>query len=184
LGTGHLTSRSHIRCSDKFRSAPAQTAFRRHTENILSVNSRKLGSRGGFFPSPGSIPFARQHPDYRSGAESAYLPGRTQTVAILPAQRLVSSRSPQFLLGSPTISSYTVVRFVASEAVSFRAGIGDMEEGSPTFAARRGSFCPRTPVRTSNSDTNGTFSTTRGPGHSDKNRTSRDIPLAPLRKDG
>ena len=65
--------------------------------------------------SPGSIPFARQHHDSRSGAESAYLPGRTQTVAILTTQGLMSSRSPQFLLRSPTDLSYSAVLSLASE---------------------------------------------------------------------
>jgi hypothetical protein len=117
LGTGHLTSRSHLRCSDKPRSAPAQTAFRRHTENILSVNSRKLGSRGDLFPSPGSIPFARQHHDSRSGAEDAYLPGRTQTVAILTTHRLVSSRPPQFLLRNPTDLFYIINLILTSKKI-------------------------------------------------------------------
>ncbi len=86
--------------------------------------AESLGREATFFPRPGSIPFTRQPHDSRSGAESAYLPGRTQTVAILPTQGLTSSRPPQFLLRSPTDSSYSAVLSLASETRGTFANFG------------------------------------------------------------
>lgn len=148
MGPGHRTLRSHLRCSDKLRSALAQIAFRRHTKNTLSDNSRKLGSRGDSLPRPDAIPFARQPHDSRSGAESAYLPGRTQTVATLTIPRLVSSRPPQFLLRNPTDLSYTAVQSLASETKGCRNRFSDASSlaiGGASPGGLAGVPCPRSP---------------------------------------
>ncbi len=66
----------------------------------------------------GRCPFCEEVPRFQiCGTESAYLPGRTQTVAILPNRGLMSSDPPLFLLRSPTLLSYLLVLIVASATI-------------------------------------------------------------------
>ena len=151
LGTGHHTSRSHFRCSDKLRSAPAQTAFRRHTENILSVNSRKLGSRGDLFPSPGSIPLrgSPMIPDLgpkglpaRQNSNSGHL---NHTKACVKPSATVSSEKPDCFiiplvlsLASETIGDCTdsaLGRFAAGQTLLVAAAVAAMTPSRPSLGA-------------------------------------------------
>ncbi len=84
----------------KLRPASRQTAFRGHTENLLSVHSRELGSRGVWRltnPSPGSVPSPRR-PDHSRFRAKKRLPARQNSNdRILTAQAPVSSGAGEFL---------------------------------------------------------------------------------------
>jgi hypothetical protein len=56
----------------------------------LKVNRRKLRPRSLYYP-PETVPLGGRPRDARSWADSAYLQGRTQTMAILTMSRSVST---------------------------------------------------------------------------------------------
>ena len=131
--------------------------------------AESLGREATFFPHQDNSLGREQHHDSRSGAESAYLPGRTQTVAILTTQGLMSSRPPQFLLRNPTDLSYSALLSLASQTTA-RGRIfsqplpvrhsGSVKGDSPIFADTKigtvPANMPKPPATTANSAINDT----------------------------